>query len=231
MAATAAKTADQIKAEFNEKLNKELKLNDLKNKFLELGLNVRYVSTFEGAKNKPILNIELNADRFSRDYEEPTKEELKQAIQTILEAFPATEQRNNLKFAGKEEQEHKSPFKLTIENPARERQEAKISYASTECEIWITYNPFTMFNQEGQLQKLGLRRLQVRRHRPHPEPGSGAGRVQRARQRRLPWQSPRLAPVGRLAVPPVLGKVGHQRTGGAAAIRGPGPHETRLQLR
>ena len=53
----------------------------------------------------------------------------------------------------KEEQEHKSPFKLTIENPAREQQEAKISYASTECEIWIIYNPFTMFDKEGQLQK------------------------------------------------------------------------------
>ena len=51
--------------------------------------------------------------------------------------------------------------------------------------------------QEGQLQELGLRGQQVRRHRPDPEPRAGAGRARRARQRHLPRQPARLAAVER----------------------------------
>ena len=52
--------------------------------------------------------------------------------------------------------------------------------------------------QEGQLQELGLRGQQVRRHRPDPEHRAGAGRVRRARQRHLPRQPARFAAVGRI---------------------------------
>ena len=84
---------------------------------------------------------------------------------------------------------------------------------------------------KGELQELGLRCLQVRRHRADAEHRAGAGRVQRARECGVSGQPARLAPVGRFAVQAVREEVGHHGGGGAPKVHRPGADETRLHVR